>query len=67
MNDFSHQPKVQAHPVVTWVLLGLMVLFAFNSYPMMYPGYDFLTHLNIIKEPYIHANNFWHVTWAHIF
>jgi len=67
MNDYSYPPKIQAHPAVTWVLLSLMVLFALNSYPMMYPGYDFLTHLNTIKDPSILYNNFWHVIWAHIF
>jgi hypothetical protein len=66
MNDFSLQPKVQAHPAVTWVLLGLMVLFALNSYPMMYKGYDFHFHLESIKHNY-HTNNFWHMQWAGVF
>jgi hypothetical protein len=67
MNDLSLQPKVQAHPAVTWVLLGLMVLFALNSYPMMYPGYDFVHHLVIIKFLGNHANNDWHQVWAFVF
>jgi hypothetical protein len=67
MNDFSLQPKVQAHPAVTWVLLGLMVLFALNSYPMMYPGYDFEHHLSNIRAVSSLANNDWHQAWAFVF
>jgi hypothetical protein len=67
MNDFSLQPKVQAHPAVTWVLLGLMVLFALNSYPMLYPGYDFQHHLSNIRAVTYLANNDWHQAWAFVF
>jgi hypothetical protein len=67
MNDFSLQPKVHAHAAVTWVLLGLMVLFALNSYPMMFPGYDFLSHLRAIKDPNWNVNNYWHSNWASVF
>jgi hypothetical protein len=63
MNDLYHQPKIPAHPAVTWLLLGLMVLFALNSYPMMYPGYDVWTHLEGIRNPGMHINKSWHQIW----
>jgi hypothetical protein len=67
MNDLSHQPKVQAHPAVTWVLLGLMVLFALNSYPMMYKGYDIWWFLQTIIDLSKHPNHYWHLLWAKTF
>jgi hypothetical protein len=63
MNDLSHQPKVQAHPAVTWLLLGLMVLFALNSFPMMYKGYDVWRHLERIQYTFISPNSFWYEIW----
>jgi hypothetical protein len=67
MNDLSHPPKIQAHPAVTWVLLGLMVMFALNSYPMLHDGYDWAYHLKTIVDRNYHPNNFWHFQWAHVF
>ena len=44
-----------------------MVLFALNSYPMMYPGYDIHFHLENIKHITHHANNSWHKLWSAVF
>jgi hypothetical protein len=40
--------NIQAHPAFTWLLLAAMLGFAFNSYPMLYPWYDFHFHLETI-------------------
>lgn len=66
MNTALHPTTIQGHRFITWALVAGMVLFALNSYPMMYPGYDFHFHLESIKHNY-HANNFWHMQWAGVF
>ena len=67
MTVIHHTHHIQGHRLISWALFAGMVLFALNSYPMMYPGYDFAFHLLTIREPGHHPNNDWHTAWAFVF
>jgi len=67
MNNPLHTHTIHGHRFISWALVAGMVLFALNSYPMMYPGYDFHFHLETFKHNTYHANNFWHVQWGGVF
>ena len=67
MNNPLHTHTIHGHRFISWALVASMILFALNSYPMMYPGYDFHFHLENFKFIAYHANNFWHRQWGGVF
>ena len=46
--------------------LGLLVLFALMSYPMMYPGFDIWVHLVSIEYG-TRGDRFWYELWSFVF
>lgn len=66
MNTALHTTPIQGHRFVSWALVAGMLLFALNSYPMMYKGYDIWYHIEGIRNPGMHINVFWHQAWHQI-
>jgi hypothetical protein len=72
---FDSQPNqryfqtIMAPRIINYSLVLVLFLFALNSYPMLYTGYDFQYHLNAINNPKSLANQniYWHEIWQSIF